>query len=529
MPLERSSEGSGYGTSLTRRQQTEAAPGEIPGKHHHHPRSNHAEDHQGRHRQGRLRSRLQLVVVASRAGSDPGSRPAAAASLGFHPRSRVRPEGQRPMVHTEKQNTEPSDVKSVWRDSRFRRHFAGMWVNAFGNGVFNIVLPLLVFDRTHSFAAMGGVALATQLPKAFPGPLVGVLADRRSPRAMMLWAYLLQAGLVLTIPLAAGASVASVWLIGLVAYAMNTIDLFARTATFVTVPRVYGDRRSKVNAAFASAWTSASVLGPAAGGFLLQVTSADVLMLLDSLTFLAIAGVVLTIGAPTTPGNASTAPLRKSLLEGFTWFRRAEGAGRFMSSIAAVAVVYAPLGTLAVFAVRDVYGDGPTEAGVVTSAAGAGLFLGTLICQRLADRPKEPVMRRAALWMALGSALFAIPSWLGAAAAMLVVNLCGMVYAVSRSNLIQERVPMEHLGQTMTAVQSLESAVQPVSVAVVSAVLALAGPPGAAVFLTVFSVAAALLVLGGGRLLSPRTETAAPPLSHTLNATASVAAHGGTR
>ncbi|NML48992.1 MFS transporter [Streptomyces sp. R302] len=436
------------------------------------------------------------------------------------------------MVHTEKKDAEPSGVKSIWRDSRFRRHFAGMWVNAFGNGVFNIVLPLLVLDRTHSFAAMGGVALATQLPKAFPGPLVGVLADRRSPRAMMLWAYLLQAGLVLTIPLAAGASVAAVWLIGLIAYAMNTIDLFARTATFVTIPRVYGDRRSKVNAAFASAWTSASVLGPAAGGFLLQVTSADVLMLLDSLTFLAIAAVVLTIGVPTTPGNASTAPIRKSLVEGLTWFRRAEGAGRFMSSIAAVAVVYAPLGTLAVFAVRDVYGDGPTEAGIVTSAAGAGLFLGTLVCQRLADRPKEPVMRRAAFWMAFGAALFAVPSWIGAAAAMLVVNLCGMVYAVSRSNLIQERVPMEHLGQTMTAVQSLESAVQPVSVAVVSAVLALAGPPGAAVFLTAFSVVAALLVLGGGRLLAPRTETVAPTTSRTpstLNATASAAAHGGTR
>lgn len=434
------------------------------------------------------------------------------------------------MEKTEEKNKKPSGEKSIWRDSKFRRHFSGMWVNAFGNGVFNIVLPLLVLDRTHSFSAMGGVALATQLPKAFPGPLVGVLADRRSPRALMLWAYLLQAGLVLTIPLASGAPpTAAVWLIGLVAYAMNTVDLFARTATFVAVPRVYGDRRSKVNAAFASAWTSASVLGPAAGGFLLQITSADVLTLLDSLTFLAIAAVVLSVDVPTTPGNTSTAPMRKSVVDGFTWFRRAEGSGRFMGSVAAVAVVYAPLGTLAVFAVRDLYGGGATEAGMVTSAAGIGLFLGTLVCQRLADRPKGPVMRRAALWMALGSALFAIPSWIGAAAAMLVVNLCGMIFAVSRSNLLQERVPTGHLGQTMTAVQSLESAVQPVSVAAVSAVLALAGAPGAALFLIVFSVAGALLVLGDGRLLSPRAEptaTATPPIP---NAAAPVVATGGTR
>ncbi|MFE9454487.1 MFS transporter [Streptomyces sp. NPDC006739] len=385
-----------------------------------------------------------------------------------------------------------------------------MWVNAFGNGVFNIVLPLLVFDRTRSFAAMGGVALATQLPKAFPGPFVGILADRRSPRALMLWAYLLQAGLVLTIPWAAGTSTGAVWLIGAIAYAMNSIDLFARTATFVTIPRLYGERRSKVNAAFASAWTSASVLGPAVGGLLLQVTSTGVLMLLDSLTFLAIAAVVLTIGVPTEPGNTSSAPMHKSVAAGITWFRKAEGAGRFLASITAVAAVYAPLGTLAVFAVRDVYHDGPTEAGIVTSAAGVGLFLGTLICQRLADRPKEPVMRRAALLMAAGAALFAIPSWYGAAASMLAVNLCGMVYAVSRSNLIQERVPVEHLGQTMTAVQSVESLAQPVSVAVASGVLALAGPPGAASFLTVFSLAAAaLLALRGGRLLTARTHHSA--------------------
>ncbi|GAA3837145.1 MFS transporter [Streptomyces phyllanthi] len=430
-----------------------------------------------------------------------------------------------------------AERESIWRDATFLRHFAGMWVNAFGNGVFNIVLPLLVLDRTDSFAAMGGVALATQLPKAFPGPLVGVLADRLSPRAMMLWAYLLQAALVLTIPAAAGTSTGTVWLIAAIAYTMNTVDLFARTATFVTIPRVYGDRRGKVNTAFASAWTSASVLGPAIGGLLLQVTSADVLMLLDSLTFVAIAAVVLTLGVPTEPGNTSSDRMRESVAQGIAWFRRAPGAGRFLGSIAAVAIVYAPLGTLAVFAVRDVYGEGPTEAGIVTSAAGAGLFLGTLICQRLDDRPKEPVMRRAALCMAAGSALFAVPSWIGAGAAMLVVNLCGMVYAVSRSNLIQERVPVEHLGQTMTTVQSFESAAQPVSVAAVTAVLAVAGLPGAAVFLTVFSLVGALLVLGGGRMLLPGTDAAATTTpggksstsSESLTATAPMAAHGGTR
>ena len=434
--------------------------------------------------------------------------------------------------------------RTVWRDGRFRRHFTGTWINAFGNGVFNIVLPLLVFDRTHSFAAMGGVALATQLPKAFPGPLVGVLADRLSPRAMMLWAYLLQAALVLAIPWASRGESTAVWLVGAVAYAMNTVDLFARTATFVIIPRLYGDRRSKVNAAFASAWTSASILGPAAGGVLLQVTSASTLMFLDSMTFLAMAGVVLTIGVPTEPGDTRSGSMRQSLGRGVAWFREAPSAGRFLGSVVAVALVYAPLSTLAVFAVREVYQAGATEAGIVTSAAGAGLFLGTLICQRLADRPKEPVMRRAAVCMAAGAALFAVPSWTATCAAMLVVNTCGMVYAVSRSNLVQERVPVEHLGQTMTTVQSFESAAQPVSIAAVTAVLAVAGPPGAALFLTLFSLAGAALIAGNRRLLSvpaaphvpgpAPTRTAALPVPDptvipTSAATAAAPAPGGTR
>lgn len=419
-----------------------------------------------------------------------------------------------------------AEKTSVWRDTKFCRHFVGTWVNAFGNGVFNIVLPLLVFDKTGSFAAMGGVALAAQLPKAFPGPLVGVLADRLSPRAMMLWAYLAQAVLVLIIPQAIGTGGAAVvWLVAIVAYAMNAIDLFARTATFVTIPRLYGDRRSKVNAAFASAWTSASVLGPAAGGFLLQITSATWLMALDSVTFAVIAAVVATLGVPTEPGGQSGRPMGKSVRAGIAWFRAAPGAGRFLSSVAAVALVYAPLGTLAVFAVRDVYGAGATEAGIVTSAAGAGLFAGTLVCQRLADRPKEPVMRRAALAMAAGAALFAVPSWTATAVAMLWVNACGMVYAVSRSNLIQERVPAAHLGQTMTTVQSFESAAQPASIAAVTGVLAVSGPAGAAVFLTVFSLAAALLLTAGRDLL---TAPAHPDRrSDTTTAPAAVAAHGG--
>jgi MFS family permease len=213
-----------------------------------------------------------------------------------------------------------SNAVDLWQDQRFRRHFLGTWVNAIGNGLFNLALPLLVLDRTGSLGAMGAAAVATQIPKVFPGPLVGALVDRCSPRHTMIISYLVQASLVLLIPLSAAADLLNALVICLIGYLTNTTDLFARTAQFVAIPRLYGERKGKINATFASAWTSALVVGPAAGGMPLAFVSPDALLIIDSISFLVITALVASIGVPTEPVKRGTILLTESFraaLRGF--------------------------------------------------------------------------------------------------------------------------------------------------------------------------------------------------------------------
>ncbi|WP_159771832.1 MFS transporter [Streptomyces sp. HM190] len=77
--------------------------------------------------------------------------------------------------------TEPS----VWADRRFVAFAAGNTVNNLGEGAYTVVLPLVVYDRTHSLALMS-LLIAFSPATWLLAPWRGALADRIGPGRLVM-------------------------------------------------------------------------------------------------------------------------------------------------------------------------------------------------------------------------------------------------------------------------------------------------------------------------------------------------------
>lgn len=397
-------------------------------------------------------------------------------------------------------------MSSPLRHNRVARtHLTGVWANCLGGGVFDIALPLIVLLSTGSLAQMATVAIAQQVPKAVPGFLVGGIVDRQPPRRMMLLGYLGQALVVGLIPLAMLAGIHSLLLLVAVAYVRGSLDMFPRTATFVSIPAMYGEDTPAFNAALSTAWTSAAIIGPAAGGVLAATIAPELLMTIDALSFLVMAYVVTRLPVPrSAPPRAAGSSFAASLRSGYGHLLRMQGFGWFVATVVCVGCVYAPLGTLSLYTVAKVYHESSTVVGLVSSAAALGLFTGSIVAHRQAKTAPRTIMLRGSAVMTLGALLFFIPHW-GAVAAGIYVVCCGGVYwTVGRTTTLHTRVPAEHLGKSMTAIQFLETCIGPASVVTAATIAERVGPRAA------YGLVLVAAAGSGAFMLAARTLLAAP-------------------
>ncbi|MEV4953722.1 MFS transporter [Paenarthrobacter nitroguajacolicus] len=340
-------------------------------------------------------------------------------------------------------------------------------MNSLGGGAYNIALPLIVLQTSGSLAQMSIVAVASQLPKAFPGVLIGGLADRMSPRAMTHIGYWGQALVVAAMALLIGPWHTPFWVLVLGAFLRGSLDMFARTATFVAIPKMYGDGTAKFNAAVSTAWTSASIVGPAIGGALSAVWGPWWLLAVDAVSFTVIALIMNFLPWPERPSSLSDRPgFYKELSAGYRRLTQIHGWWRFAGTVVLVGFLSAPLSTLAIFQTSVGLKGSTTEVGIVGAAAAAGLFCGSILSGLFSDWRPNVLMQRSSWLMAAGALLFFIPSWIAVASALFVVCTGGIAWTVGRTSLIHQQIPSSDLGKTMTAVQFLETVSSPLSLAV---------------------------------------------------------------
>ncbi|GAA2622998.1 MULTISPECIES: MFS transporter [Streptomyces] len=281
--------------------------------------------------------------------------------------------------------TAPPPTRSVLRDPAFLRLWAGSTASGLATWALPFVLGLAVLHRELGAAGLGLVLAARTAGFLAAVAVGGVLADRHSRRAVVLWSALAAAAAAPLLALGLGRSLLVMTLAAALAGAGQGACRPAFQA--LTAEVVAADRRQQANAAMTMAVRTSTLAGPTMTALLASFVGTGTLLLGIGLLWLVAA--LLPGRGATVPGSQSSAPrasLRAEFVDGIRearrhpWFLAGLGA-----LTAVIALGYSATGVALPLVSRDRYGTGWVMAAAMTAYT-VGALGGALLTARRRPR-----------------------------------------------------------------------------------------------------------------------------------------------
>jgi MFS family permease len=332
-----------------------------------------------------------------------------------------------------------------------------LFLAAFGSGLGTwlafVALTVDVWDRTHSGNWVAALLIADFLPAIALGLTVGPLIDRYSRRRVMVAADILRFAVFLTLPFASSAG----QIIALAAVAGCATGFF-RPAVYAGLPNLVKDEElPSAQGLLQAADAMTTVLGPLAGGILVAATSPDWAYVINAVTFLYSAALILRI-----PPHLLQAA--QAATQGH-WRDVAEGLKLIRGSRALLTVLVAwnvgMLGNAGVnvaeIALAKVSFDaGDFGYGLMLASAGFGLVFGSLsVGAWIEHRDIAGVYGAGFALMAIGiGAAAAAPNVWIAGACVVLSGVGNGIAIVCNALLVQRGAPDRLRGRVFTVLMS---------------------------------------------------------------------------
>ncbi len=397
------------------------------------------------------------------------------------------------------------------RHRDFRLVFASTAVSGVGNW-FDFVAVLVLVSHVWNHGARGLAAVSVALAVPYlAAPMVGVLVDRASPRAVMVTADAVRA--VLTVALALSPNLAV--LAGLLALRTTGTVAFGPAAQLAVKHSVPRDDLFAANATHQTGVQSLKVAGPALGGLLLAVLDPRAIIAINAVTFVVSA--VLLVGLRLRPVGdpAARSPYLRELTDGLRLVRRTP-ALRLVVAVIGMTVfmvfLYDSMSPLAVEALAL----SPSYVGYLVAAVGLGGVVGALGLSQWGSGI-SPFRLMSAAQLLVGLAVGAIGTAIAlsvvapAAVWVAVAVLLGVASAgvlVPYPYVVQTSTPSHLLGRTWTTVAVVPAVLQvlaPLTAGALVPALGL-GPVFVAAAAGLAIVAGATAALSRRVVLSPAGE-----------------------
>ncbi len=274
----------------------------------------------------------------------------------------------------------------------FNRFWWAEAVSGFGTAITLLALQTLVVVTLQGDALqVGWLNSARWLPYLAFGLVVGALVDRVRRRPVMIATDLVRAVLLGAIPVAWAFGLLSfpLLLVGVIAF--GTVSLVNDAASQSFVPRLVARQDlQRAHARLDGADAVAQTAGPAVAGVLIRLVGAPLAVLVDAVSYLFSAIMLLTLRSVPEPaasqGRWSFRGLAGEIWEGARWVYGGSGLRRMA---VATQVWFAAQAVLLVVVVPFAYLQlslTPFELGLVFAVAGLGALVGATTTTRIGRR-----------------------------------------------------------------------------------------------------------------------------------------------
>ncbi|MFF3750922.1 MFS transporter [Streptomyces sp. NPDC002018] len=293
---------------------------------------------------------------------------------------------------------EPAPTDQLW-SANFRLYFGARTGSLLGDAMLPVALSVGVLDAGYGTSGVGYALGAWMAALALCMLFGGVLADRFTPRRMMVMADLVRLVIQGAMAVMFALGVPPLWGIVALQFLSGLATALFQPGVASLVPRVAKDVQ-RANGVLRMAESVAGVLGPALAGVLVSVSGPSTVFAIYAATYALSAACLFALRLATSVKAPAEESFRRQLVEGWQEFR----SRTWLWAVISIFLVYGcfvagvSLPVAADLVVADL---GSTALGIGMAAFGAGGVLGGVVAIRA--RRGRPLAVGSAGW-----ALFAL-------------------------------------------------------------------------------------------------------------------------
>jgi MFS family permease len=383
---------------------------------------------------------------------------------------------------------------------QFRRLATSYAVNEMGDWMGIVALSVLVYDRTGSALATAALFIGTRFLPALIAPVLVARVEQPPPRFALPVIYCGEAAAFGALALLAGKDFALAAVVGLAAID-GTLALAGRALTRAVVAALLeptGELRAG-NAVLNVAFTGGAAVGPAVAGLVVAGFGAQSALLLDAVSFYAVALILLTAGSlpqvEPDPGR-----VRERVRAGLSYIREQPTLRKLLIAQGAAFVFFAAAIPVEVFYAKQTLGAGDFGYGLLLASWGTGMVLGSLVFAAVRRAPLPVLLFFSTITVGAGYlGIAAAPTLALACAAAALGGAGNGVQWVSAISAVQELTVADMQARVMSVLESIGAAMPAVGY-LLGGLIATAASPRATILVTglgvLATVAIAALVLG---------------------------------
>ncbi|MGM0844280.1 MAG: MFS transporter [Bacillota bacterium] len=356
----------------------------------------------------------------------------------------------------------------LMKNPNFAALFFGRMVTNMGDSLYYVAAMWLVFELGGSAFYTGLAGFLTLLPGTLQF-LTGPIVDKFQIQKLLVWTQILQAGLVLLIPIAHYGGFLSVTFILVIMPIISAIEQFAYPGQSALLPRlIRKDQLVKGNSLFSFAYQGVDLAFNAIAGIMVAMIGAITLYMIDAVTFILAAilfrlinlkGEEKAVGTVNTTIKEKANSYKKDLAEGFGIVFRSKLAKFLLGSIAANFAIGSTYAVLPAFA--DLRG-GSEAYGLYLAAISGGALIGALSASFF---EKYSLGRLVIVLFFLGGSCWMISGFLPSTAFSIIFFGLSWI-PIGATNVImgaaiQSIVPHHLMGRIFSVTASLGAAAMP--------------------------------------------------------------------
>lgn len=360
----------------------------------------------------------------------------------------------------------------LWRNGAFVRVWSAATISIFGSLITRLALPFV------AILVLGAGPFEVAILRSLDvlaatgfGLVAGAWVDRLRRRPVLIWADLGRALLLATVPLAFVLGILTLAQLFLVTLLTAILTTFFDAADNAYLPSIVRrDELVDANSALTASGSAAEFTAFGLSGFLVQVLTAPMAILVDAVSFVASALLLGSIrtGEEPPPPVAERRRILVEIRDGLALVRRDPVLRALALTEMTHGVLWGVFGATYLLFAFEVLELGPAAIGLITAAGGVGSLLGALVVGRATRRWGIGLTAVGGLVLAaLGNAFVPLaPAGAPFVAAGFLVaqQLVGdggdTVYAITEQTVRQATVENRLLGRTASTIQVASGAAQ---------------------------------------------------------------------